>query len=290
MPGSVETAGLRHSHLREHRLRVPATTATIRRPPRDKNPVGSYRTAFDVPGGLERPPGVPALRRRRLGVLRMGERRADRLQRGRAHAGGVQRHAAACGPGKNVLAVEVYRYSDGSFLEDQDMFRMSGIFRDVYLWAAPEQHVRGLRGEDGPRCEVPGRDVDGEGRPGRTRRKAAAAATLARGTARPGGRARGWRARRGCSSRPAAARRRRSAIPVRNPRKWSAETPVLYQLLLTLSDAKGRVLEVIPSTVGFREVEIANARLLVNGRADPDQGRQPPRARPDERPLRSIAR
>ena len=45
-------------------------------------------------------------------------------------------------PGKNLLAVEVYRYSDGSFLEDQDMFRFSGIFRDVYLWTAADQHVR----------------------------------------------------------------------------------------------------------------------------------------------------
>ena len=45
-------------------------------------------------------------------------------------------------PGSNLLAVEVYRFGDGAFLEDQDMWRMSGIFRDVYLWATPEQHVR----------------------------------------------------------------------------------------------------------------------------------------------------
>src|SRR5436305_8099069 len=45
-------------------------------------------------------------------------------------------------PGSNLLAVEVYRFGDGAFLEDQDMWRMSGIFRDVYLWATPDQHVR----------------------------------------------------------------------------------------------------------------------------------------------------
>ena len=45
-------------------------------------------------------------------------------------------------PGANVLAVEVYRYSDGAFLEDQDMWRMCGIFRDVYLWSPAAQHVR----------------------------------------------------------------------------------------------------------------------------------------------------
>ena len=44
--------------------------------------------------------------------------------------------------GANLLAVEVYRFGDGAYLEDQDMWRMSGIYRDVYLWATPEQHVR----------------------------------------------------------------------------------------------------------------------------------------------------
>ena len=45
-------------------------------------------------------------------------------------------------PGENVLAAQVYRWSDGSYLEDQDFWRLSGIFRDVYLWAAPTLHVR----------------------------------------------------------------------------------------------------------------------------------------------------
>ncbi len=45
-------------------------------------------------------------------------------------------------PGKNLLAVEVYRYSAGSYLEDQDMWRLSGIFRNVTLWSAPQVHIR----------------------------------------------------------------------------------------------------------------------------------------------------
>jgi beta-galactosidase len=45
-------------------------------------------------------------------------------------------------PGSNLLAAEVYRFGDGAFLEDQDMWRMSGIFRDVYLWSTPLQHLR----------------------------------------------------------------------------------------------------------------------------------------------------
>ena len=71
---------------------------------------------------------------------------------------------------------------------------------------------------------------------------------------------------------------------VPNPKKWSAETPALYQLLLTLKDRSGTVLEVIPSRIGFRAVEIKNGQLLVNGQAilvkgvnrheiDPDRGK-----------------
>ena len=64
---------------------------------------------------------------------------------------------------------------------------------------------------------------------------------------------------------PPPRRPREFAVPVTNPRKWSAETPDLYKLLLTLKDAAGKVLEVIPADVGFRKVEIRNARILING-------------------------
>ena len=57
----------------------------------------------------------------------------------------------------------------------------------------------------------------------------------------------------------------RFSVPVGNPRKWTAETPYLYKLLLTLNDAAGAPIEVIPSTVGFRKVEIRDSRLWVNG-------------------------
>ena len=63
-------------------------------------------------------------------------------------------------PGANLLAVEVYRFGDGAFLEDQDMWRMSGIFRDVYLWAPPDQHVRDFEVQT---------DLDGDYRDGTLR-------------------------------------------------------------------------------------------------------------------------
>src|SRR5205823_7489978 len=66
-------------------------------------------------------------------------------------------------PGANLLAVEVYRFGDGAFLEDQDMWRMSGIFRDVYLWTTPDQHVRDFEAQT---------DLDGEYRDGTLRVRA----------------------------------------------------------------------------------------------------------------------
>ncbi len=168
-------------------------------------------------------------------------------------------------PGENQLAVENFRWSDGSYLEDQDMWRLSGIFRDVYLWSPPNVHVRDLEvktdldaqyrdatlgllvslenaGAQTAAVSLEGALLDAAGKsvaaprlelrvePGSTNGQATLSATIA------------------------------------NPLKWSAETPNLYKLLLTLKDARGSVLEVIPANVGFRKVEIRDGNLLVNGR------------------------
>jgi beta-galactosidase len=185
--------------------------------------------------------------------------------------------------GENLLAVENFRWCDGSYLEDQDFWRMSGIFRDVYLWSPPEVHIRDFEVKTdldvqyrdavlsvslvitnyspSPRgvsleaalLAPDGREVKGVGRPQASRVEA-----------------------NGGSSATLSAR-------VPNPLKWTAETPQLYKLLLTLKDEKNRVLEVIPANVGFRKVEIKDGNLLVNGRRilikgvnrheiDPDRG------------------
>jgi beta-galactosidase len=231
-------------------------------PPRDKNPVGSYRTVFEVPADWDGRQvflhfdGVDSAFYAWVNGERIGYSEDARTPA----EFNVTRLVK---PGRNLLAVEVYRYSDGSFLEDQDMFRMSGIFRDVYLWSSPEQHVRDF--EVNTDLDAKYQDATLLVRADLVNAAKASTATL------------GVELRDPAGTRVAGDRRRvllpaggglpvSFRIPVRNPRKWSAETPVLYQLLMTLSDANGRVLEVIPSRVGFREVEIANAHLLVNGR------------------------
>jgi beta-galactosidase len=169
-------------------------------------------------------------------------------------------------PGENLLAVEVYRYSDGSYLECQDFWRLSGIYRDVTLWSVEPLHVRDfavvtdLDGDyrdgrlgvsvevrnssrDGQAFSVQAALLDPEGR-------AAPLTLVTRGRVGPGDLA--------TASLEAV---------VEDPSKWSDEKPNLYTLLLTLEDGAGRVLGVIPSRVGFREVEIRDGKLVVNGRA-----------------------
>ena len=231
------------------------------RPPLEANPVGSYRTTFEVPadwGGRQvflHFDGVDSAFYAWVNGVRVGysedartpaEFNVTRLLR----------------PGRNLLAVEVYRYSDGSFLEDQDMFRMSGIFRDVYLWSPADQHVRDIH----VNTELDASYQDAVLTVRADLATRAAASTVVELELRDPSGARMAGASKRVRVAPGADTPALFRLAVENPRKWSAETPVLYQVLLTVRDAKGRVLEVVPQAVGFREVEVKGARVLVNGR------------------------
>lgn len=169
-------------------------------------------------------------------------------------------------PGANVLAVEVYRFGDGAFLEDQDMWRMSGIFRDVYLWAQPERHVRDF--EVQTVLDDSYRDATLKVKASLTNAAAQAGkVTLTAALFDANGAAVGKPASSSIEVGAKAETPAEIEIPTANPRKWSAEDPYLYKLLLTLKDASGAVLEVIPQNVGFRRVEIRDGRFMVNGKA-----------------------
>ncbi len=183
--------------------------------------------------------------------------------------------------GENLIAVENFRWSDGSYLEDQDMWRMSGIFRDVYLWSPPNIHIRDF--EIKTELDAQYQDADFRGSVSLINYgKESATITLDGDLFDPSGKK--------IISR--SAERTINAgeeikitghAPVENPLKWTAETPHLYKLLMTLKDSSGKILEVIPANVGFRKVEIRDGNLLVNGRRvlikgvnrhefDPDRG------------------
>ena len=151
-------------------------------------------------------------------------------------------------PGKNMLAVEVYRWSDGSYLEDQDFWRLSGIYREVYLWSTAQSHIRDFTVvtelDDQYKDAVLKVDVDISNPVGSVELQLlnAEGESLFVKQLKDG-----------------------FAVPVSNPRKWNAEDPYLYTVLLTLKDASGKTIEVIPQRVGFRAVEIKNSRFCVNG-------------------------
>ena len=149
-------------------------------------------------------------------------------------------------PGKNLIAMQVMRWCDGSYFEDQDFWRFTGIAREVYLYARPKLHAADIRLDaalennyqdgvlnykvslKGGKTDVAITLCDKDG-------KQIAQATGAQGV-----------------------------IKVPKVNAWTAETPYLYKAYITLKNKQGAA-EVIPQKVGFRNVEIKNAQLLVNG-------------------------
>ncbi|HNQ22187.1 MAG TPA: glycoside hydrolase family 2 TIM barrel-domain containing protein [Phycisphaerae bacterium] len=185
-------------------------------------------------------------------------------------------------PGENLLAVEVYRWSDGSYLEDQDFWRLSGIFRRVYMLAVGELHTRDVQVRttlDSDYRDASMQVVASLRNLGQQAQAAEIEVELhdAAGGMVVGPLRQAVQATVGSDTAVA------FVADVERPRLWSAEQAYLYSLLVTLKDANGTVVEVVPSRVGFRQVEIKDGELLVNGRAvllkgvnrhehDPDRG------------------
>ncbi|NLY52646.1 MAG: DUF4981 domain-containing protein [Firmicutes bacterium] len=168
-------------------------------------------------------------------------------------------------PGENLVAVQVMQWSDGSYLEDQDMWWLSGIFRDVYIYSPPAVHVYDLRVRT---------ELDGEYRDAVL--DAALVIKNCRDTSVKDHEL--SLSLVDCAGRLVVPTESQSVevyaggdvslefrIPVANPLKWTAETPNLYKLLVTLKDDSGKVLSVQQCSVGFRQVEIKDGNLLVNG-------------------------
>lgn len=162
--------------------------------------------------------------------------------------------------GENKIAVEVYRWADASWLEDQDFWRMSGIFRDVHLYRTPLVHVNDIKvqtllddaytdaefvvdikTENNFQVEFTGKvailleDADGK------------AVALDHSEVDVTGEA------------------LTLTNAIANPKKWSAESPYLYTLYVSLKDENGKVLEVQRQSVGFRRFELKDGLMKING-------------------------
>lgn len=167
-------------------------------------------------------------------------------------------------PGKNQLAVEVYRWSDGSYLEDQDMFRLSGIHRDVYLVATPKVQLRDLHLTSilSPRYDKAELHVKSKIRNhGKTISNASVRISLLDET---GKQLKQFSTETGTV--PAGKEVNiNSKGSIRDPKLWSAETPYLYTVNVELLDDKGRVTEATTQQYGFRHIEIRNNKVYING-------------------------
>ena len=159
--------------------------------------------------------------------------------------------------GENTIALQVYRFTSGSFLECQDYWRLTGIHRPCFLWAAPKSQIRDYFFTT---------DLDAT----YTNAKANVKVSLT-GKAVKGGIVEVKIAENGTAIAQASkaidnATELSFDMDVINPKKWTAETPNLYDLVLTLKDDDGEVIDMRGGKVGFREVSIRNdGALLING-------------------------
>ena len=248
---------------------------------KERNPVGQYRRSFQLPAGWEargqtflRFEGVMSafyvwINGERVGYSQGSMEPSEFNITNYLHAG------------KNQIALEVYRYSDGSYLEDQDFWRFGGIHRSIHLLHTPDIRIRDYavrtlpvstdyqdfilqidpqfsvyRGMTGKGTTLQGVLKDASGRE---------IATL-KGDVEDildlehkAGRMNEWYPQRGPRKLG------RMSATIKSPKRWTAETPYLYKLHLTLLTAEGEVIEQVEQAVGFRSVEIRNGQLLVNG-------------------------
>lgn len=227
------------------------------------NPVGSYKRSFDIPSSWNG---------RRI-ILHFGSATSGMyVWVNGKKVGYVQSTknpaefdiTSFVHPGRNEVACEVYRWTDGSYLEDQDFWRLSGLERDVYLYSTADQRIADFFARAG---------LDGKYKNGTLELDVDLANSS--GTVVPVSvdvdlfDAKGKKVYSTSRKADLGANSGRKEVfdaTLRNVAPWSAETPNLYSLVITLRDRAGKVIEATSAKVGFRSVEIKNARLMVNGK------------------------
>jgi beta-galactosidase len=164
---------------------------------------------------------------------------------------------------KNLIAFQVYRWSDGTYIEDQDMWRLAGVNRDVFLYARNPVHIRDLQITpdltDNYKNGQLNISLDFLNNNDRTLKDCNASFELLDAS--------GKSILTKLVSLNDSTKFQHVSIPIKNPKKWTAETPYLYSVITTLMDSRGKVIEVIPQKTGFRKVEIKEGVLYVNGKA-----------------------
>ena len=161
--------------------------------------------------------------------------------------------------GENTLALEVYRWSDGSYLECQDFWRLSGIERDVYLYAAPKTRIFDFFFKPGVDDNYKDANFSvnvelvTEQKPSKVNVEVKILDD---------------KKELYSQTKPVDLKKGLEADftgTIKDPRKWSAETPNLYTMVINLKDKKGKTIESTSTQIGFRRVEIIGGQILVDG-------------------------
>ena len=234
------------------------------RPPQDNNPVGSYRRNFEIVEGWDNGTimlhfdGVKSAFFVWVNGKKVGYSEGSMTPAEFNITKFVQ-------PGINSLAVQVLRWSDAAYIEDQDFWRLSGIYRDVYLMHAPEIHIRHFKAIAGlvndytdgrldltthvKNYSKQSQQVSGIGQIFDGDQQIVAEFPLQKFTLGAG-----------------EEKTLENHIELANVKQWSAEIPNLYTLVLSLKDNNGASFEFISTRLGFRSVELKNGQMLVNGK------------------------
>jgi len=169
--------------------------------------------------------------------------------------------------GENSLSAEVINWSDGSYLEDQDFWRLSGIFRDVFLFATPDVHIRDYFVKADLDAAYKDADLDVKLSLHNYSDKISGSYKLKVTLQDEHAKVIYTKTQMATQVQPSGETDVHFTGKVINPAKWTAETPNLYTVIVELLTADGRVMEVMTSKTGFRKVEIKHGLLLVNGNA-----------------------
>ncbi len=234
--------------------------------PHDYNPVGCYKTHFQIPAnwkgrrvflsiGAVKSACYAWINGRKIGYNEDSKTPAewditDKLR-----------------PGSNSVSLEVYRWSDGAYLECQDFWRISGIERDVYLYSTPAVHIRDFFIHAGLDSLYRDGRLTVEVEIANTSNKKCAGAALEMRLLDAAGQVVVRAGSKLAAVEPGTVSSFVFKQDVAAPFAWTAETPYLYTLALELKDKSGNTLELVGAKTGFRTVEIKNGQLLVNGAA-----------------------
>jgi beta-galactosidase/beta-glucuronidase len=245
------------------RMPIPNTPPFV---PQDDNPTGLYRREFDIPAGWAGRRvilyfgGVESAFYVWVNGEKVGFSKDSRLPAEFEISDYVH-------PGKNTVVTQVMRWSDGSFLEDQDHWRMAGMYREVMVYSVPDIYLADVFAKpaldtaytdgtlevvvtlggaveqaSGYRVEMQLFDRDGQG--------------VFAGY-------QGEEYRFDFNEMPHVT----LIAPVSAPHKWSHESPYLYTLVVALRDDGGKAVQYFSTRIGFRKIEIRNRELLINGKA-----------------------